>query len=178
MIYTILLCIGVAALDQISKLIVVNMFDIGDSFTLIPGIVDIHRIEPNRGALAGMLSDARWVFMIVSVIAIAAIFFYVAKEKPKSMFLKTCLGIIAGGGVGNMIDRVARGAVEDFIDVTCTDILCFKYVFNVADIFVTVGCLALICYLLFVEIPKEAKESKKKAVSTAETDNTENNDEQ
>lgn len=175
MIYTILLCIGVAVLDQISKLIVANVLDIGEAFTLIPGVVDIHRIEPNRGALGGMLSDARWVFMIASVVAIAAIFFYVAKEKPKSMFLKTCLGIIAGGGVGNMIDRLARGAVEDFIDVTCTDILCFKYVFNVADIFVTVGCIAMICYLLFAEIPKEAKEmQKKKADSAKETDDDNN----
>lgn len=172
MIYTLILCLAVAALDQISKIIVVNTMNIGEAITLIPGVLDIHRITPNRGALAGMLSDARWVFMIVSVIAIAAIFVYVAKEKPKSMFLKTCLGIIAGGGVGNMIDRVARGAVEDFIDVTCTDILCFKYVFNVADIFVTVGCVAMICYLLSTEIPKEAKEMrKKKAACAAETDN-------
>ncbi len=176
MIYTLLLCLGVAALDQISKIAVVKFMEIGESFHLIPGIVDIHRIEPNRGALGGMLSDARWIFMVISVVAIAAIFFYIAKEKPKSMLLKTCLGIIAGGGVGNMIDRVARGGVEDFIDVTCTDLLCFRYVFNVADIFVTVGCVALICYLLFVEIPKESKEMKKKAAESAETDSTKNNE--
>lgn len=160
MIYAIILCLGVAALDQITKLIVVNNFEIGESMTLIPGAVDIHRIEPNRGALAGMFSDSRWVFMIVSVVAIAAIFWYIAKEKPKSMFLKTCLAVIAGGGVGNMIDRIAYGAVEDFIDVTCTDILCFRYVFNVADIFVTVGCIAVIIYLLAVELPKEKKQIK------------------
>ena len=160
MLYTLIICIAVAALDQLTKLLVAGNFAVGESMTLIPGVVNIHRIEPNRGALGGMFSDARWVFMIISVAAIIAIFWYIAKEKPKSMFLKTGLAFIVGGGIGNMIDRVARGAVEDFIDVTFTDILCFKYVFNVADIFVTVGCAAVICLLIFVEIPAEAKREK------------------
>ena len=173
MLYCLILSIVVVLLDQISKIIVVNTIELGEVIPVIKNVFNLTYIE-NRGAAFGMLSEQRWVFMIISVIAIGAIFFFIWKEKPESFWIKSCLGAIVGGGIGNMIDRVFRGSVVDFIDadfvqyphpgfeggfsLTMTDFP----IFNVADCFITVGCAVLVVYLIFVEIPREAKEEKKK----------------
>ena len=163
MLYCILITLAVVLLDQVSKLLVVRFIAEGEIVPCIDGLFHLNYIN-NEGAAFGILQNHRWVFMVISVIAIAAIFFYIAKEKPKSMWVKTCLAFIAGGGVGNMIDRIFRGSVVDFIDFEFVKF----YVFNVADAFVTVGCAVLICYVLFVELPKEAKQKKLSASETSQ----------
>ncbi len=180
MIYCLVLCALAVLLDQVSKLIVINTIAEGQVIEVIKGVLHFTYLE-NKGAAFGMLADQRWIFMVVSVVAIAAIFFFLWKEKPESMFVKTTLALILGGGIGNMIDRIFRPGVVDFIDarfffypqisfdggfsVTISDFP----VFNVADCFITVGCAVLICYLLFVEFPKEARaEKEKKAKAQAE----------
>ncbi|MBR6676837.1 MAG: signal peptidase II [Clostridia bacterium] len=173
MLYCFLLCTAAVVLDQVSKLIVINTIAEGEIIEVIKNVLTFTYLE-NKGAAFGMLADQRWVFMVVSVVAIAAIFFYLWKEKPESMFVKTTLALILGGGIGNMIDRIFRPGVVDFIDVEffCYPEVSFEGgfsitladfpVFNIADCFITVGCAVLICYLLFVEFPKEAKAEKEK----------------
>ena len=95
-----------------------------------------------------MLADHRWVFMILSVVGIAAIFVYLTVTKPKSWWMRLALCFIVGGGVGNMIDRIARGYVIDFIDCRFIDF----YVFNVADSFVCVGCAMFIIAVIIDEV--------------------------
>ena len=73
MIYCLILSIAVVLLDQISKIIVVNTMELGEVIPVIKNVFNFTYIE-NRGAAFGMLSDQRWIFMIVSVIAIVAIF--------------------------------------------------------------------------------------------------------
>lgn len=163
MIYCILISLAVVALDQISKLLVLQFIDLGEIVPCIKGVFHLTYIN-NDGAAFGILQNHRWVFMVISVLAIAAIYFYIAKEKPKSFWVRTSLAFIAGGGIGNMIDRIFRGTVIDFIDF---DFVKF-YVFNIADAFVTVGCAVLVCYMLFVELPKDSK--KKKQTAGTKTD--------
>ena len=98
-----------------------------------------------------MLSEHRWVFMAVSVIAIAAFLFYIIKFKPQGKLLLSSMAMIIGGGIGNMIDRVWRGSVVDFIEV---DFMEFA-VFNVADIFVCVGCGLMILDVILYEIREQ-----------------------
>ncbi len=185
MIYCLILSVVIVLLDQISKLIVVNTIELHENIPVIKDVLHFTYIE-NRGAAFGMLSDQRWVFMVISVVAIAAVFFFIWKEKPRSMWIKTCLGFIVGGGIGNMIDRIFRGSVVDFIDaafvqyphpsfdggfkLTMTDFP----IFNIADCFITVGCAVLVVYLLFFELPAEAKLEKKakKAVKCESPDET------
>ena len=140
--------------DQLTKQLVVNFLDREEPFDVIEGVFRFSYVE-NRGAAFGMLDDHRWVFMIVSTLAIVGIIFYMWKFCRDSKLLCLGLSLIVGGGIGNMIDRCFRGSVVDFIDVDFIDF----YVFNVADMFVCVGCGLMILYIIISEI-KEAKAKK------------------
>lgn len=140
----IVLCI---AADQLTKICAAaNLKDIS-TLPIIENIFHFTYVE-NRGAAFGMLADHRWVFMILSVVGIAAIFVYLTVTKPKSWWMRLALCFIVGGGVGNMIDRIARGYVIDFIDCRFINF----YVFNVADSFVCVGCAMFIIAVIIDEV--------------------------
>lgn len=137
------LCAAVVALDQISKQIVLrHLTPIGD-IPLWNGVFHLTYVE-NPGAAWGMLRDAPWVFMIASSIAIVAIVIavFVWREMPR--FAAISLALIAGGGIGNMIDRILRGSVVDFLYVKLIDFP----VFNIADSFVCIGVFLLAIYLI------------------------------
>ena len=115
MIINILIIVLCIAADQLTKICAAaNLKDIS-TLPIIENIFHFTYVE-NRGAAFGMLSEHRWVFMILSVVGIAAIFVYLTVTKPKSWWMRLALCFIVGGGVGNMIDRIARGYVIDFID--------------------------------------------------------------
>ena len=147
MIINILIIVLCIAADQLTKICAAaNLKDI----STLPIIVNIFHFTyvENRGAAFGMLADHRWVFMILSVVGIAAIFVYLTVTKPKSWWMRLALCFIVGGGVGNMIDRIARGYVIDFIDCRFINF----YVFNVADSFVCVGCAMFIIAVIIDEV--------------------------
>lgn len=156
MLLVILVMIGAVALDQISKFLVLEYLAPIGSYPLWRGVLHLTYVE-NTGAAFGMLQEHRWVFLIVSTAAILAILVYLWRAKPAGVMERLALAMIAGGGIGNMIDRVARGFVVDFIDVTCIHF----YVFNVADSFVCVGCGLMILYLILAEV-RERREKKEK----------------
>ena len=143
MLLCILTVIGVIALDQLTKLWVLDALVPIGTYKLWDGVLHFTYVE-NRGAAFGMLANHRWVFMAVSTVAIIAMFLYVTIAKPKGKLELVSLSFIIGGGIGNMIDRIFRGFVVDFIDVTCIDF----FVFNVADSFVCVGAGLLVLSVL------------------------------
>ena len=147
MIINILIIVLCIAADQLTKICAAaNLKDIS-TLPIIENIFHFTYVE-NRGAAFGMLADHRWVFMILSVVGIAAIFVYLTVTKPKSWWMRLALCFIVGGGVGNMIDRIARGYVIDFIDCRFINF----YVFNVADSFVCVGCAIFIIAVIIDEV--------------------------
>ena len=147
MIINILIIVLCIAADQLTKICAAaNLKDIS-TLPIIENIFHFTYVE-NRGAAFGMLADHRWVFMILSVVGIAAIFVYLTVTKPKSWWMRLAQCFIVGGGVGNMIDRIARGYVIDFIDCRFIDF----YVFNVADSFVCVGCAMFIIAVIIDEV--------------------------
>ncbi len=154
MILSLIIIFLVIGADQVSKYLVLQNIDMYEKVDVIPGLFHFTYIE-NKGAAFGMLSEHRWVFLAVSTVAIGAFLFYMIKYRPKDKLLNVAIAMVVGGGIGNMIDRVARGSVVDFIDV---DFMSF-YVFNIADIFVCVGCGLMILYLIISEI-KETKAKK------------------
>ena len=143
------------ALDQITKWLAVVNLKGNESVSIIGEVLHFTYVE-NRGAAFGMMKDARWIFMIISSIAIAALVFYLIKFKPKSILAVSSVAMIIGGGIGNMIDRVWLGYVVDFIYIKIIDFA----VFNVADSFVCVGTALLIIYIIFFY--KEKPEVSKK----------------
>ena len=157
MLLTLIIVISSVVLDQVTKLMVLQNIPLHADVAVLPGIFHFTYVE-NKGAAFGMLSDHRWVFMVVSVLAIAAFAFYIIKFKPQGKLLVSSMAMIIGGGVGNMIDRVFRSSVVDFIEV---DFMEFA-VFNVADIFVCVGCGLMILDVILSEV----REQKKKKENT------------
>ena len=145
-----ILCLIVMVLtvlaDQATKLLTLKYLN-DASFKLIPEVLHLTYVE-NRGAAFGMLADHRWVFIVISTVAIIALIAYLIIKKPKDKLLCISRALIAGGGIGNMIDRIFRGFVVDMIDVTCINF----YVFNVADSAVCIGCGLLILYMILDEI--------------------------
>ena len=155
---------AVVLADQLTKCAAAHaLVNEGASRTAIPGVLDFTYVL-NPGATAGILANHRWIFMVVSTLVIIAAVIYIALGKMRSNFSAVSLALIVGGGIGNMIDRVANGKVVDFIDVTLVDFFPFNTVFNVADVFVCVGCALLILAIIIEEI----KDRKKKNTSVGD----------
>ena len=153
MIITGAVILGVIAVDQVSKLLVLEFLYNGH-VTLIPGVLDFTYLE-NRGMAFGLLADHRWVFILLSVVGMGAIGFYLFRY-GKTRLTRIALALILGGGVGNMIDRLRLGFVVDFIDF-CAFPTIWMWVFNVADAAVCVGA-ALFLVDLVRDIIRESRQ--------------------
>ncbi|MBQ2726310.1 MAG: signal peptidase II [Clostridia bacterium] len=159
----ILIIAFIIAADQLTKVWASSVLT---EITTMPVIEDVFHFTyvENRGAAFGMLADHRWIFMILSVLGIGALFLWMLFDKSLTKPMKVILAMIIGGGIGNMIDRIMLGYVVDFIDCRFIDF----YVFNVADSFVTVGCFLFVILIGVTEL-KELK-NKKKSEAGGESD--------
>ena len=146
-----LVILGGVALDQLTKALAVRFLAPVGSVPIIPGVIQLTYVE-NPGAAFGMLKDAPWVFNTLSVLAIAFILLYLFLGHAGNTLYAVSLSMIAAGGIGNMIDRIALHYVVDFIDFCLIDFA----VFNGADSFVCVGA-GLLILAMVLDIVKEAK---------------------
>ncbi len=167
MISWIIVIVAVVVMDQVTKVFATKLLAGGEPFELIPGVFRFTYVE-NKGAAFGMLADNRWVFMIISVIAIGALLIYLWKFRPDSKLACAALSMIIGGGIGNMIDRVFLGYVVDFLDF-CAFPSVWMWVFNVADAFVCVGAGMLMLWLILATV-EECKAKKKGSVTPEDTE--------
>lgn len=110
----------------------------------MPGVIELRHVE-NTGAAFGMGAGAGVAFVVIAaVVLVASLMFVWRKRIP--MQLAVSIGLVASGGVGNMVDRVIAGSVTDFL---CTTFVSFP-VFNVADIMVTCGvAVSLVGYYVW-----------------------------
>ncbi len=156
----------VILVDQVTKALLAAYLPTLPERTLplIENVLHLTYVE-NRGAAFGMLADHRWVFMVLSVVGLAAIVLITLREKPKSAWIRVAVGLVLGGGIANMIDRVRLGYVVDFIDCRFIDF----YVFNVADSCVCVGCAIYFVAVLIMEF-RSAKAKKAAEAEGAPTD--------
>ncbi|MCR4925619.1 MAG: signal peptidase II [Clostridiales bacterium] len=143
-----------AVIDQLIKIIMeVWLKPIGSS-GVIKGFISFAYLQ-NRGAAFGVLQNGTVILSIITFIVIIAGIYLVAFNKIKSKFECISISLVISGGLGNLIDRVFRGYVVDFIK---TDFMDFP-VFNFADCLITVGACMLVGYLIYSLI-KEYKEKK------------------
>lgn len=147
-------------LDQVSKYLVVANMELHESVEIIPGILRFTYIH-NDGAAFGSMDEHRWVFMLLSTVAIVAILTYLFWKKPQDKLLLSALIMVTGGGIGNMIDRVYLGYVIDFIDF-CAFPKIWMWIFNVADSFVCVGAGVLALWLILDTVKEYKKEKAQK----------------
>ena len=155
--YFCLFAAGIVAADQITKILVVQNIPLYSNVEAIDGLFHLTYVQ-NTGAAWSMMQGMRWVFVALFVaLTVLVLVEYFKKPLPFTTFERWCIAAIYGGGLGNMLDRLRLGFVVDMIEV---DFMNFP-VFNVADCFITCGCILLIVHLVFFN--KEFwKDEKKK----------------
>ncbi|WP_170479454.1 signal peptidase II [Ruegeria arenilitoris] len=150
--YRVLIWAGLATflIDQISKYVVVHMMRVADQ----PGGIDVlppllvFRYGENRGINFGLFQGnseaARWALIGVSLAICIGVFVWLRRSSPSSLML-LCGGILIGGALGNVLDRMIYGYVLDFLNMSCCGID-NPFVFNLADVFVFAGALGLVLF--------------------------------
>ncbi|NLY18135.1 MAG: signal peptidase II [Clostridiaceae bacterium] len=149
-------------LDQFTKQYVRDNLSLLQSNVVIKDFFYITHVE-NTGAAFGILKDARIFLITLTVIAAAVLIYLMVKNRSKMMRLS--IAFILGGAFGNLIDRVFRGRVTDFLEF---DVWIWKDypVFNIADVCVNIGAGLLFIYLIFIyKEPDAASEKQKPEVS-------------
>lgn len=143
MLYLILTLVLVA-LDQAVKYLVRTNIPLGGHVPFLPHVLELTYVQ-NTGAAFSMLSEHTWLLSLLSaavVVALAAVLLRQVFTHPLGVVPAV---LVIAGGLGNLIDRVALGYVTDMFNT-----LFMRFaVFNVADIFITVGGVLLVIYLLF-----------------------------
>ena len=131
--------------DQWTKWIVVENIPLFGRVEFWPGILS-WTYTKNTGAAWSMLEGQRWLFILIfAVLTVLLLLEYFKFRMPFTTFERWLIAAIYAGGLGNIIDRVRLGYVVDMIH---TDFINFP-VFNVADCFITCGCIGLMIHLIF-----------------------------
>ena len=123
-------------LDRVTKIVAASNMSYGQSIKILPNIFHFTFVL-NNGTAFGLLKGANAALAILSVLVITLIFFYVLNNKTPGFANSLALGLILGGALGNLFDRVRFGYVIDFIDFRVWP------VFNVADSAITIGTIIL-----------------------------------
>ncbi|NIZ15365.1 signal peptidase II [Phaeobacter sp. HF9A] len=137
-------------LDQASKIGVVFGLDLVTRLRLdvLPPLLTF-RYGENRGINFGLFdgdSDAsRWILVAISLAISLAVLLWVRRSHSASLAMQICAGLVIGGALGNVVDRLAYGYVLDFLNMSCCG---FRnpFVFNVADVFIFLGAAGLILF--------------------------------
>ena len=148
MVTTIIISIILLCIDQISKLLVVNLLTKTNSITIIKNFFYLTYIN-NDGAAFSILVGKRIFLILIAVLVIVMLIRYIKKNNIQNKLELVSLALIIGGSLGNLMDRVVRGYVIDFLDFKI-----FNYnfpIFNLADTFIVIGVILL----LLKELRKE-----------------------
>ena len=135
---------GIVAADQFVKYLTVANIALYADVPFIPGLLQLTYVQ-NTGAAFSSFQGQQWLFALIFVIFSVLIVREYRKQTMGFTRLEWwCIAAIYGGGLGNMIDRVRMGYVVDMIETTFMEFP----VFNVADCFITCGCIALMAHLV------------------------------
>lgn len=149
-IYCIIL--GLIGLDQLTKFLTVQTFDLHTGMTILNDIISLFYIQ-NTGAAWGILAGNMTMFYIITVLVLGGMFYWYHFVNKRQLHWAEKLSymLIVSGALGNFIDRLRLGYVVDMIKFEFIDFP----IFNVADIYLTIGVILMMFYSLFLE--KEVK---------------------
>ncbi len=145
-----LTAVATFALDQASKWLVVQNLNLRErgEIDVIPPLLNL-RMAWNEGVNFGLFSNSadvmRWALIGVALVISGWVLWWVYKERAGRLALISA-GLLVGGALGNVIDRVIYGAVADFLNMSCCGIE-NPYSFNVADVAIFVGALGLVLFM-------------------------------
>lgn len=142
----------IVAIDQLTKILVYNNLRPIGTYPLIEGVFHFTYVK-NTGAAFGILKDSRWVFILFSLIFIAVLLYVLLSKKITHKLFVIASVLVVSGGIGNLIDRIFRGYVIDFLDFRLINFA----VFNFADSCITIGTALLFIYFVFFSDKKEGQ---------------------
>lgn len=134
------LALVIVVIDQLTKAWLVGQLEPGGSMAVIGDLVRFTFVR-NNGALFGLFRDSALLFGLVSLVVVGAIVWYHGKA-PRSTLLSIALGLLLGGAIGNLIDRLRLGYVVDFVDAGIGTTR--FYTFNAADAAISTALLLLV----------------------------------
>ena len=134
-------------LDQVTKLLVVQVMDLRNrgEIDVLPPVLNFRMAWNdgiNFGLFGGNSDTTRWILIALAILISGAVLWWVHKDRPPRMGL-IAAGLLVGGAIGNVIDRLIYGAVADFLNMSCCGIE-NPFAFNVADIAIFAGALGLV----------------------------------
>jgi signal peptidase II len=132
----------VVLLDQVTKSIITRNVAICERLDVWGSVLRITHIR-NTGAVFGIMKGAGTYFTFFSIVAAAVLIVALFVARRSSRLVKVSLGLVLGGAVGNLIDRLRFGAVVDFMDVGISDGVRWPC-FNAADLAITIGVILLV----------------------------------
>jgi signal peptidase II len=137
--------LAAAFADQLTKGIVTSRLGLDDE-THVIGPFSIHHVQ-NSGIAFGFFASATPIVILLTAAAVAWMLYFFARSGSRHPVLPVALGLVIGGSVSNLVDRIRLGHVTDFLD--------FKYwpAFNLADTFIVVGVIILLLALLGADRP-------------------------
>jgi len=145
-----LIALAVILLDRATKVLIIQTLRLGQGIPVIPGFFDIVFVL-NPGAAFGFLATLSEqvrnpLFILISVVAVILIIFYHTRYLRSHRLVSVALGLVLGGAVGNLIDRLRYGMVVDFLDVHVGQ---YHWpAFNVADSAISIGVSLMILDML------------------------------
>lgn len=143
--------------DQLTKAAVVAALEVGERAQVLGDLVILWHVR-NTGAAFSLFQfeGSLLIFYVVHVVALGMVAWFHRSFKGRSLLLQVVLGMLLGGSIGNLIDRVRQGYVTDFISVGFGDVRFPTW--NIADAGITVGIILLVAYLVLLE-PRRTAES-------------------
>lgn len=143
----VLVFIVAIAADRITKNITISKLQVGEAVDVIPGVFQFLHVE-NTGASWGMFKGGAVVFIILAFAVSLVLIFFITRIPGKTKYIRLhlAMSLIISGAIGNVIDRLQKGSVTDFL---YAQFINFP-VFNVADIFIVCATIWLMIMTLFI----------------------------
>ena len=142
--YVFLITVFVIVFDRLTKAFVLRNMSEGQSVKILQNIFHITLVF-NTGTAFGLLKGGSLLFVPVSFLVISLIIIYIFKKRVTDVIISSALGLVLGGAIGNLFDRIEFGHVIDFLDFRIWP------VFNIADSCITVGAFLLILKIILSE---------------------------
>ena len=160
---SILFGLGVFLLDRAVKIAVLQHFALGEARPFIPGVMQLRYIQ-NTGMAFGLLGEHQWVSILLTPVVVCVLLVLLAKNFFPCPVCRLALGGIMAGGIANWVDRLLYGFVVDMFEFTFVRFA----VFNVADIFITVGAIVLLVAYAVSEWREERERRREPAEPSGE----------
>jgi len=137
----------IVIIDQITKLIIKNRFDLHETYNALGSILHFTHVQ-NPGIAFGIHFGRTWFYALFAGAASLALLIYLYRMRQSRFAFRLSLALILGGAIGNLSDRLVHGKVIDFIEIGVANWR-WPFIFNIADIGITIGMVILIVLTLF-----------------------------